>query len=357
MYRNPILDHYERTFGIYMPGAVEFAEDGWNDDWRIAADAQPTLVTTPSAGIPSFLTTIVDPNILQVLTAKNKGADILGEVRKGDWTLETAMFPVVEHTGEVTSYGDFNNLGRANANMTFPQRQSYLYQTVIEYGELELDRAALSKVGWANELKMSAVTVLNKFQNLTYFKGVAGLQNYGIQTDPALPAPIAPSLKAWGGLGWWNGNIQAATPNEIYGDIQSLYNQLVVQSGGNISLETDELILALSPHSNAAITATNSFNVNLPDILRKSFPKIKIIDAVQYGAISAQNPQGIAAGELVQLIAPKVMGQDTGYCAFNEKLRTHPVIRDLSSFKQKMTQGTWGAVIRQPFAIAQMIGV
>ncbi len=65
----------------------------------------------------------------------------------------------------------------------------------------------------------------------------------------------------------------------------------------------------------------------------------------------------MAAGNLIQLIATKVEGQDTGYCTFNEKLRTHAIVRDLSSFKQKHTSGTWGCIVRQPFAIAQMIGV
>lgn len=59
----------------------------------------------------------------------------------------------------------------------------------------------------------------------------------------------------------------------------------------------------------------------------------------------------------MQLIAAKVEGQDTGYCAFNEKMRAGAVVRDLSSFKQKMAQGSFGAVIRQPFAISQMLGV
>jgi hypothetical protein len=59
----------------------------------------------------------------------------------------------------------------------------------------------------------------------------------------------------------------------------------------------------------------------------------------------------------VQLIASNVEGQETGYAAFSEKLRAGPVIREMSAFKQKLSQGTWGAVIRQPFAISSMLGV
>jgi hypothetical protein len=57
------------------------------------------------------------------------------------------------------------------------------------------------------------------------------------------------------------------------------------------------------------------------------------------------------------MIADDVEGQRTGFCAFNEKMRAHPIIRAASSFKQKMTAGTWGAVIRFPAGIASMVGV
>ena len=91
--------------------------------------------------------------------------------------------------------------------------------------------------------------------------------------------------------------------------------------------------------------------------MSKNIPNLRIIDAVQYGALSASNPQGVAAGNFVQLIAESIEGQQSAYCAFNEKMRSHPMIRDLSSFRQKMTGGTWGTIIRMPMAISSMLGV
>ena len=356
MNRNSELAVFERVAGIYLPGAVDYIKPEWKHDFGMAMDAQPTLVTTGSSGIPAFLTTFIDPDILRVLTAKNQAANILGEVRKGSWLDITAMFPVVEQTGEVSSYGDFNTNGRAGINTNFPTREAYLYQVMVEYGELELERAGLARIGWAAELKGAAINILNKFQNLTYFYGVAGLQNYGLLNDPSLPAPIAPAIKAAGGTKWWQNNSLNATANEIYADVQAMFAQLVTQSGGNVD-QASKMVLGMSPRSASALTATNQYNVNVSDLLKKNFPGLRIETAIQYGALSTANPQGSAAGELVQLIAENVEGQDTGFTAFNEKLRTHPLIRDVSSFKQKLTAGSWGSVIRQPFAIAGMIGV
>ena len=71
--------------------------------------------------------------------------------------------------------------------------------------------------------------------------------------------------------------------------------------------------------------------------------------AVQYG-----NQTG---GELVQMIVESVNGVRTAQPAFTEKMRAHAVVVEESSWRQKKSGGTWGAIIRQPLGIASMIGV
>ncbi|NTA27405.1 major capsid family protein [Allorhizobium ampelinum] len=344
------------SVGVNLPEVVSYVADEWKQDYTLAMDAHPALQTTANAGVPAFLTTMIDPQVFKVLFSPNKAAQIFNEVKKGSWVDETAMFPVVEHTGEVSSYGDFNENGRTGANTNWPQRQAYLFQTVVEYGDRELERAGLARISWTTELDTAAATVLNKFSNLAYFFGVAGLQNYGLLNDPSLSASLTPATKAAGGVKWINNGAIVATANEIYADIEAMFYQLVQQTGGLVEQE-DELVLAMSPGSQVALTATNQYNVNVSDLLKKNFPKLRVETAVQYGQTSNTNPQGIAGGNLVQLIAPSVEGQDTGYCAFNEKMRAFPVVRAMSSYKKKLVSGVWGAVIRQPFAIASMLGV
>jgi len=190
--------------------------------------------------------------------------------------------------------------------------------------------------------------VLDKFQNQSYFFGVGGLQNYGLLNDPSLSAALTPAVKAAGGVAWINSAGQIiATANEIYADIQALFIQLTAQGNGLIEAGSS-MCLAMSPTASVALTATNSYNVNVYDLLKKNFPNIRFETAPQYAT---------AAGQLVQLIASEVEGQETGYCAFTEKLRAHAIVKETSAFKQKKSQGTWGAIIFQPFAIAAMLGV
>jgi hypothetical protein len=350
------LSYHEQRWGIRFPGSEAFCRPEWKDNFQLAMDAQPQLVTSPNSGIPAYLTFFTDPDILRVLTAPNEGAEIFGEKQKGEFATTTLIFPVVERTYEVSSYGDFSNNGRAGINTNFPERQPYLYQTVTEYGDLEIERVGLAKIGFVAEQKEAAIDGLNKFGNLTYFKGVAGLQNYGALNDPSLYPAIAPVPKAAGGVAWLNGTAINATANEIFADIQALVIQSINQSSGQINTKSD-FVLAMSPRSEGALTATNTFNVNVAALLKNNFPNLTVKTAMQYGALSAQNPQGSAVGELVQLWAPKASGQDSGYCSFNAKLRAGPVVRELSAYKQKFTQGSSGFILRQPWAMSTLVGV
>ena len=346
-------------FGVaWQPGAEPsgYATDEVKRDYRLAMDALPTLTTDPNSGVPAMLTTLIDPQVYEVLFAPSKAAEIIGEVRKGTWLDQTAMFPVAEATGEVSSYGDFSENGRTGVNTNWPNRQAYLFQTIKEYGEQELERAGLARINWVSEIDKAAALNLNKFSNYTYFFGVSGLQNYGLLNDPNLSASLTPATKAAGGTAWIVAGTINASANEIYADIEALFYRLVTQTGGLVQQDA-QMTLALSPGSAVALTATNTFNVNVNDLLKKNFPNMKIETAVQYGTRSSTNTQGYAAGNLVQLIVNEVEGQKTGFCAFNEKMRAHPIIRAMSSFRQKVTGGSWGAVLRFPAGIASMVGV
>jgi hypothetical protein len=326
-------------------------------NYNLALDAMPTLTTGINSAVPFFLTTLIDPDIYKVLFAPNKAAEIFGEVRKGTWLDQTAMFPIVEHVGEVSTYGDYSENGHAGANTNWPQRQSYLFQTTKEYGDLELERAGLARINWVSELDQAAALVMNKFTNLTYFYGLSGLQNFGFINDPSLPAPISPATKAGGGQLWFTaGGAPNATANEVYSDVLALFTALVRQTAGLVDRET-KLCLALDPATAVALGFVNTYGLIARKMLEDEFANLRIVTAVQYAVVSASNPQGHTGGNFMQLIAENVEGQATGYCAFNEKFRSHPIVRATSSFKQKVTGGTFGAVVRMPVAIASMLGI
>lgn len=315
----------------------------------VAMDAAYPLITTSNAGIPAMLSTYIDPKLIEVLIAPMKAAEAAGgEKKTGDWTTRTAMFPVIESTGEATSYGDYNNSGSAGVNFQFPQRQSYSYQTITQWGEKELADTGLAKIDLAARKNIASALTLNKYQNKTYLFGVSGLQNYGMLNDPALPADLTPITKAAGGTAWIlpNGNVNA-TAVEVQRDISKMFFTLQARTQGLLET-TDPIVLIMSPQSSVALTITDQFNVNVADILKKTYPRLEIRTVPEYAT---------AGGQKVQMVIEEYEGQRTWDCSFTEKMRAHPIIQELSAFKQKKSAGTWGTVIYRPLFIQGMLGV
>ena len=351
------------AMGVILPGAQMFIPDEWKSgnlslEDVMAMDAAGTLSTDPNAALPTLLTTAVDPDVYRIAFAPLQIAEILGGERKvGTWLLETHIFPVVEDTGEVSSYADYATSGRAGINFNYPALQSYLFQTILRYGERETERAGLMKINYVGDLNKAAANLLNRFGNLAYAFGIAGLQNYGLLNNPYLSASITPAVKAAGGTTWFNGNVPNATANEVYNDIIALWERAISQTNGVVDME-QAATLALSPQSALALRFANSFGVFVKDLLKEGFPKMKIKTAVQYGQQTSTNSQGLSStGNFMQLIIDEIEGQRVAYPAFNEKMRAHKLIAELSAWAQKMTSGVWGTVFRMPVGSTSMLGI
>nr|DAW50375.1 MAG TPA: major capsid protein [Caudoviricetes sp.] len=329
---NQTFNQLERDAGIvFMGGGKKLMDD--KIAAALAMDAQPGLTTVGNSGIPAWMLNYVDPQLIEIILQPTKAAEVFGEMKKGDWTTETATFMTVEPTGEVSSYGDYNNNGVSGVNVNFPQRQSYHYQVFTRWGEREVARAGEAKIDYVARVNEASVNALNRFQNKTYLFGVKGLQNYGVLNDPSLPASTA-AAKTWAN----------STGEEVYESIRKLFQTLLKQTGGKIDMNTP-LLLVCSPTASVDLTKTNQYNVNVIDQLKKNFPNLRVETIPEYSATS---------GETVQLIVEELDGQRTLDCAFTEKMRAHNMVLEASSVKQKKSQGTWGAIIYRPFCIATM---
>ncbi|HEV2540201.1 MAG TPA: major capsid family protein [Frateuria sp.] len=346
----PINIHQEvrelRARGIELGDFRGYVPRELAHDINLAMDAQPGLITVSNAGIPAFLANYLDPEVIRVLVSPMKAVEIIGEAKKGDWTTLTSQFQVVESTGEVSSYGDYSNNGQSSANINWVPRQSYHFQTVTRWGEREMEIAGEAKIDFAQNLNIASALTINKAANKIAFFGVAGLQNYGLLNDPSLPAGITPAATGTGSGTIWSTKDGAA----IYGDIQLLYQQVVSQLKGQLERDA-KMTLALSPESEVNLTKTNQYNVNVYDQLKKNFPNLRVVSAVEYSAA------GTGSTELMQLIVDEIDGQKTAFVGFTEKMRAHPVFVDLSSYKQKKSAGSWGSIIRRPVAIGSMYGI
>ncbi|WWQ12999.1 major head protein [Ralstonia phage PQ43W] len=301
-----------------------------------AVSLTPTLVGSANAGVPTYLTTYVDPKVIEVLVAPMKAADLVGETKKGDWTTLTAAFVQAEPTTEVATYGDYSSDGSSGANINYPQRQSYFFQTWTRWGERELEMAGAGRVDLAAQLNYASALGLAKFLNSSFLFGVANLQNYGLTNDPRLPAPVASTV-----------NWATALPEAITNSIIAMYKAVQTQLQGLVSQE-DEIKLGMPPTAAADVNNVNSYGLSAAKLLKDAFPKLEIVTVPEFDT---------AGGRLVQMWFPKIEGQESATCGFTEKMRAHSIERYSSYFRQKKSAGTWGAVIFRPAACSQLLGV
>ena len=328
--------------GIHLPECANIIRDEWRSNPQLALDAQPQSVTVANSGIPAALVNLYDPKTIRILTTPMKATEIAPEVKKGDWTTITAQFPIVESAGEVTSYGDFNNDGNTSVNYNWEPRQSYHFQTITQYGDREIDLFSAASIDYVAGLNNSAALLINKFLNSSYLFGVSGMQNFGFMNDPSLVAPITPATKTGGGTTW-----AVATASEVYQDFLLLFTQIQNQIPSYAERETS-MTLVLSNTLEPQLGKVTAYTLaSVRKAITDEFPKLKIVSIPEYNT---------GGGQLIQLWVNEIDGEETGYCAFTEKLRAGRVIAELSSYKQKKIAGTWGAIIRRPLAVAQMLG-
>ena len=88
-------------------------------------------------------------------------------------------------------------------------------------------------------------------------------------------------------------------------------------------------------------------NSTVRAMIKETYPNVTIKTATEYST---------TAGEVIQLIAKNVQGQEQGFCAFTEKIRAHAVVRGTSDTYQKKSAGTWGFVNEFPAGIASGLG-
>lgn len=334
-----------QAYGIRLavPGATP--PRGWIENGNIAMLANDAaLVTIPNTAIPAELTAYYDPRIIDVVTRPRKAREIFNEVQKGDWTTSHAKFRMNELTGSTQPYTDFGQSRTSNVNYNWITRQQYVFQTLIEYGDFEEAVSAVAKIQLAADKQRAAAHVIDVDSNLFYLLGVAGMDIFGILNAPNMSAAISPLPSGTGGSVLWS----AKDTQKIYNDILALHEQLVSQGDGWID-QSSALTLVVSPSAAVALGKATDYNVSVMDMLNKYFSNLKLVTLPELA--------DDASGELLLLIADEMSGNPTGELGFSDKIRAGRVVPDVSSFRQKWSSTTYGAIIYYPFAVASMRGI
>ena len=330
-------------FHLRTPGGM--APRGWIEPGAmdmLAKDA--ALVTIPNAAVPAELLAYYDPRIIDIVTWPRKAREIAGEVQKGDWTTPYAKFRVNELTGSTQPYSDFGDSRTSGVNYNWIPREQYVFQTLIQYGDFEEAASAAAKIQYSADKQRAAAYVIDVDANLFYLVGVQGRDIYGLLNEPNLYPAIAPLPSGAGGSVLWADK----STQQIYEDVLYLFAELVTQGDGWIDRDTS-LTLAISPAAAVQFGKATDYNVSVYEMLGKYFKALKIVTLPELADDSS--------GQMIRLSADDLAGNPTEELAYSDKIRAGRIVPEVSSFKQKWTSTTYGAIIYYPQAVATMRGI
>ena len=320
--------------GFDFGGATKFFDSA--EPHKGVADA-----LDPNTAVPAYMSVYANPRVIEILTAKRNYKAIAPEVKNGDWSTAFTQFRALELTGTVTPYQDYDANGQANVNTNFPTRQQYRFQTTLRVGDLEQDVNAAARIDLFAEKQRSAATLLEISFNKYAFYGVSGMNIYGLLNDPNLNADLTPTTGTAGNT--WT----LKTADEIMSDFAKMYGKLYERSNGWIDGNT-RTKLVIAPAALEELNKVNAFGASVKKMLADTYPNMEILSA----------PEMVTgSGNLAMILADEVNGQPTVEFGYSEKYKAHSIIRDSSSMYQKISAGTYGAIVYMPFAIVTMLGV
>ena len=295
----------------------------------------------PNTTVPAYMNMYANPRVIEVLTAKRNYRAIAPEVKNGDWTTAFTQFRSLEFTGETTPYQDYDANGQANVNTNFPTRKQYRFQTTLRVGDLEQDMNADAKIDLFAEKQKSAALLLEIAFNKYAFYGVSGVGIYGLLNYPNLNADETPTTGA-GGNTW-----ALKTADEIMADFAKMFSKLYERSNGWID-DSTATKLVIAPSCLAELNKVNAFCVSVKKMLADTYPNMTIVSAPEMAT---------GNGNLAMILAEEIEGQPVVEFGYTEKYKAHSIIRESSSMHQKISAGTYGAIVYYPFAIVSMLGV
>lgn len=339
-----------------IPSFQEVKRSGFNfahaKGWLIpeklmAMDA--ALITQGNTTVPAALLQYISPDVIEVLTAKRAASKILTEVKVGDWTTPMVQFRTKEYTGSTGPYSDYGDGPSSDVNNEWNNREQYVFQTTIHYGDMEVEMSSKAKIDLIADKQRGAAEIIKTDANKFYLLGVAGKKIYGLLNDPNLPPAITPNVVN-GAISWPD---KLSMENDIgtraiYGDVLKLFGQLQSQSGALVD-QNMAMTLLISPERSVSLSMATNFNVSAKKMIMEAFPNMQFEPVPQLSSPTA--------GETMILMLSNLLGQRTADLAFGEKMRQGRLIPDTSSFRQKYSASTYGTLLKMPFAYAVMTGI
>lgn len=300
--------------------------------------------------LPPGVLNAFSPNVIKYTIQKRTAENLLGDRKMlGDWTLNWYGMKIVENSGYTAPYGDHTSPPAVGVNYTTASVGHYRYEVGYIVGELEEMQIARANGGaggvYGNKLDSCAMALQTTF-NVIAFQGkittpAANSDHdvYGILTHPRLNPMQTENKK-----------ITIMTYDEILNFFHKYVSMLGKQTGYHFVV-TSPFRVGLPPEYLAKIqNVRNQYGISVLENLKGSYPNMTLVPCPELISCTNDNKDvAVFIGE-----SPEVNGAyPTLELGFSRSMYFSRVVQDMTAYKGKVMEGTFGCVVLKPSLIAR----
>ena len=312
------------------------------------ADATPNF-TPNNIGMPAGILSQVSVEVAETILAYRSGDEALGGRKKLlDWEQQDYYLPLVEKTGSVEAYSDYDDSLASGLNVTFGRTGHYVFSTSYNIGEREAMQLASANVGENYYLEASLEAIAVEL-NRVAFSGFVNNNNsflvHGLLNSPSL-ANYENSDKKFSEM----------TYQECVAFFAKAIAKLREQTGNNIQRGSKLRVVIASNAFDALALKFTDLGVDAVSALIDKFEKlgveITITPAMELNSANASQ-------DVIYFILENSQGglSDTTTLGYSEIGRMSNVVLGTTYKQQKVSAGTTGAVIYKPAYIVRYTNI
>lgn len=293
------------------------------------------------------------PTAIRVITAKRNADAVFGRDIVGSWEIEEVIQKTMEHTGQVSLYGDFTDVPLVSYNPTFEKRQNVRFELGMQSGLLQDARAARMQISPDEEKRTAIATAFAVNQNEVAFNGfnTTSIPCYGGLNDPNLLAYTAAAYtfaQAGGGDSYGGSDKFLA--------IVALINTWIAawraQTGNNFDPYADKFQLSIAPTAyDYMVTTMNSLGTK--SVMQWFTETYKGATVKPINEFTAAN----GGADVAYFILDSLAGQPVVRQLVTAEMRLIGVEPKLKGTLEGYTSSTAGTMFVQPLGCFRVSGV
>ena len=321
-----------------------------------AMDSGLVEPVTPGAnGVPVQFLQAFLPGMIHIMQ-KKRSADLLAPiVTIGDFGDMEVIITTLEHLGTPQLYSDHGEVPLAEWNTTYERRSVIRHELGALVTILEDEISSKTGVNNATTKRAAVMLAFEILRNDIFFYGFDSGANrvYGFLNDPNLPAYVTVPNGAGGNSTW-----ESKTVKERQSDILSGLAALRSQSGSNVDVENDQLIMAIASDVKDLMSESDEGNGNLFTVnkwLAENYPNINVIPCEELN--------GADGGDNVFYLYPASVaesGDDDQITIIQmvpERLKSLNTVTEMKGVKEGYANALAGCMVKRGYAVYRATGI